>query len=192
MGCSKSAQALMTKFNYEQLEVVLNEECTLEIDEMMETELSSIFPGKDILSVFAVHEAEKQEKINWITSIASFILVFLCVSISLVNNSISAQIREGKRTLGTLRAVGASEKELVSSFVTQIRYILLLGFGIGFMFYLCTNSIVGRLFTGESTTITVLPMILMLVVLALTSYINLKIKIKSITKNSIVENIREL
>ena len=181
-----------TKFNYEQLEVVLNEECTLEIDEMMETELSSIFPGKDILSVFAVHEAEKQEKINWITSIASFILVFLCVSISLVNNSISAQIRDGKRTLGTLRAVGASEKELVSSFVTQIRYILLLGFGIGFMFYLCTNSIVGRLFTGESTTITVLPMVLMLIVLSLTSYINLKVKIKSITKHSIVENIREL
>ncbi|MBE6748686.1 MAG: ABC transporter permease [Ruminococcaceae bacterium] len=181
-----------TKFNYEQLEVVLNEECTLEIDEMMQTELSSIFPGKDILSVFAVHEAEKQEKINWITSIASFVLVFLCVSISLINNSISAQIRDGKRALGTLRAVGASEKELVSSFVTQILYILLLGFGIGFAFYLCTNPIVGRLLTGETTSIVIWPMILMFVILALSSYINLKLKIKTITKNSIVENIREL
>ena len=30
----------------------------------MQTELSIIFPGKDIVSVFAIHEAEKQEKVN--------------------------------------------------------------------------------------------------------------------------------
>lgn len=181
-----------TKFNYEDFSIVLEEECTLEIDEIMQTELSSIFPGKDITSVFAVHEAAKQENINWITSIASFVLVFLCVSISLINNSISAQIREGKRTLGTLRAVGASEKELVLSFVTQILYILLLGFGVGSVIYLSTNSVIGDLLLGEPFKINILPIIIMFVILALTTYINLKIKIKSITKNSIVENIREL
>ena len=181
-----------TEFNYENLNIVLKEECTSEIDEIMQTELSTIFPGKHITSVFAVHEAEKQEKINWIISIASFILVFLCVSISLINNSISAQIRDSKKALGTLRAVGASEKELVSSFVTQILYVLLLGFGTGFAFYLCTNSLVGKLLTGESTPINIFPMLIMLIVLIIASYINLKFKIKSITKNSIVENIREL
>ena len=125
-------------------------------------------------------------------SIASFVLVFLCVSISLINNSISAQIREGKRTLGTLRAVGASEKELVSSFVTQILYILLLGFGVGSVIYLSTNSVIGDLLWGKPFKINILPIIIMFVILAITTYINLKVKIKSITKNSIVENIREL
>ncbi|MBQ4102874.1 MAG: ABC transporter permease [Clostridia bacterium] len=181
-----------TKFNYEQLEVVLNEECTLEIDEIVQTELSTICPGKDILSVFALHEAEKQEKRVWIISLTSLVFVFLCVSISLINNSISAQIRDGKKALGTLRAVGASEKELVLSFVTQILYILLLGVGVGSVIYLSTNSVIGDLLWGEPFKINILPIIIMFVILALTTYINLKIKIKSITKNSIVENIREL
>lgn len=181
-----------TKFNYEDFNIVLEEECTLEIDEIMQAELSSILPGKDIVSIFAIHEAEKQEKVNWIISIASFVLVFLCVSISLINNSISAQIRDGKKALGTLRAVGASEKELVLSFVTQILYILLLGVGVGSVIYLSTNSVIGDLLWGEPFKINILPIIIMFVILALTTYINLKIKIKSITKNSIVENIREL
>lgn len=181
-----------TKFNYETFDIELKEECTLEVDEIMQTELSAIFPGKDILSVFAVHEAEKQEKRVWITSIASLVLVFLCVSISLINNSISAQIRDEKRALGTLRAVGASESELVSSYIIQIANILLLGFGVGTVIYLCTYSVLGRILTGEYFTITIWPIILTFIVVAFATYINLKVKIKAITKNSIVENIREL
>lgn len=180
------------KFNYDTFDIELKEECTVEVDEIIQAELSTIFPGKDILSVFALHEAEKQEKRVWITSIASLVLVFLCVSISLINNSISTQIRDGKRTLGTLRAVGASEKELVSSYIIQIANILLLGFGAGSIIYLCSYNFIGRVLTGDYLPITVWPILLMFIVLSVACYINLKIKIKTITKNSIVENIREL
>lgn len=181
-----------TKFNYDTFNIALKEECTLEVDEIMQSELSTILPGKDILSVFAVHEAEKQERKMIIISIASLIFVFLCVSISLINNSISAQIRDGKRTLGTIRAVGASEKELVLSYIIQIANIVLLGFGAGSIIYLCSYKFIGLALTGDYFTITIWPILLIFIVLGLACYINLKIKIKAITKNSIVENIREL
>lgn len=181
-----------TKFNYDTFDIVLKDECTLEVDEIMKTELSTILPGKDIKSVFAIHEAEKQEKRVCIISIASLILVFLCVSISLINNSISAQIRDGKRALGTLRAVGASEKDLVLSYIIQIANIMLLGFGTGSIVYLCSYTIIGRVLSGEYFSMTVWPIVLIFVILSVACYINLKIRIKTITKNSIVENIREL
>lgn len=181
-----------TKFNYDTFDIELKEECTMEVDEIMQAELSTIFPGKNIFSVFAFHEAEKQEKRVGIISVSSLILVFLCVSISLINNSISAQIRDGKRTLGTLRAVGASEKELVLSYFIQIANILLLGFGAGSVIYLCSYTFIGRVLTGDYLPITVWPILMIFIVLSVACYINLKIKIKAITKNSIVENIREL
>ena len=179
-------------FNYSVFDVELKEECSTEIDEIMQAELSSIFPGKDITSVFEFFESEKQERKMMIISITSLIFVFLCVSISLINNSISAQIRDGKRTLGTLRAVGASEKELVSSFIIQIAEIMLLGFGAGSIIYLCSFRFIGLVVFGDYVPIAIWPILLIFIVLSLACYINLKIKIRTITKNSIVENIREL
>lgn len=181
-----------TKFNYDTFDIELKENCTLEVDDIMHTELSTLFPGKDILSVFAVHEAEKQERKMMIISISSLVFLFLCVSISLINNSISAQIRDGKRTLGTLRAVGASEKELVLSYIIQIANIMFWGFGVGSIIYLCSYNIIGLALTGDYFTITIWPILLIFAVLSLACYINLKIKIKAINQNSIVENIREL
>ena len=181
-----------TNFNYDTFEIELKEECTAQVDEIMQTELSSIFPGKDILSVFAVYEAERQEKRAWIISIASLMLVLVCVSISLINNSISAQIRDDKRTLGTLRAVGASEKELVSSYINQIAGIIFWGFVIGSLIYFCSYTFIGLVLMGEYFSAKIWPILMMAVVLCIACYINLKARIKTITVNSIVENIREL
>ena len=181
-----------TNFNYSVFDVELKEDCSAELDEIMQAELSSIFPGKDITSVFEFFESEKQERKMMIISIASLVFVFLCVSISLINNSISAQIRDGKRTLGTLRAVGASEKELVSSYIIQIANIMLLGFGAGSIIYICSYRFIGLIAFGDYVPIAIWPVLLIFIILSIACYINLKLKIKTITNNSIVENIREL
>ena len=181
-----------TNFNYSVFDVELKEDCSAELDEIMQAELSSIFPGKDITSVFEFFESEKQQRKMMIISIASLVFVFLCVSISLINNSISAQIRDGKRTLGTLRAVGASEKELVSSYIIQIANIMLLGFGAGSIIYICSYRFIGLIAFGDYVPIAIWPVLLIFIILSTACYINLKLKIKMITNNSIVENIREL
>ncbi len=180
------------KFNYRSLDVELKEECTAEIDEQMQSELAAMFPGKYIGSAFAMNEAEKQEFRTITLSVVSLILVFLCVSISLINNSISAQIREGKRSIGTLRAVGASEKDLVLSYVMQIANMLLWGFGVGTVIYIVSYRAIGLIVTAEYWPIVIWPAFLVFGILALACYINLKAKIKTVTKHSIVENIREL
>ncbi len=180
------------KFNYRSLDVELKEECTAEIDEQMQAELAAMFPGKYIGSTFAMNEAEKQEFRTIVLSVASLILVFLCVCISLINNSISAQIREGKRSIGTLRAVGASEKDLVMSYIMQIANMLLWGFGAGTVIYIVSYRAIGLIVTAEYWPIVIWPAFLVFGILALACYINLKAKIKTVTKHSIVENIREL
>lgn len=181
-----------TKFNYEYLDVSLKEECTAEIDEQMLSELSAMFPGKYIGSAFAFNEGEKQEFRTLVLSIGSLILVLLCVCISLINNSISAQIREGKRSIGTLRAVGASEKELALSYVLQIANMLLWGFGAGTLVYIVSYRAVGLVVTAEYWPVVLWPAFLVFGIIAISCYINLRAKIKTVTKHSIVENIREL
>ena len=181
-----------TKFNYEYLDIALKEECTAEIDEQMLSELSAMFPGKYIGSAFAFNEGEKQEFRTLVLSIGSLILVLLCVCISLINNSISAQIREGKRSIGTLRAVGASEKELALSYVLQIANMLLWGFGAGTLVYIVSYHAVGLVVTAEYWPVVLWPAFLVFGIIAISCYINLRAKIKTVTKHSIVENIREL
>ncbi len=180
------------KFNYNRLDVELKEECTAEIDEQMQTELVAMFPGKYVGSAFAMNEAHKREFRTIVISVISLILVFICVSIALINNSISAQIREGKRTIGTLRAVGASEKDLVLSYVMQIANILVGGFGAGTIIYVASYRLIGLMVVGEYWPIALWPAFLVFCVLSLACYINLKIKIRIVLKHSIVENIREL
>lgn len=180
------------KFNYRSLDVELKEECTAEIDEQMQSELAAMFPGKYIGSAFAMNEAEKHEFRTLTLSIVSLILVFLCISISLINNSISAQIREGKRSIGTLRAVGASEKDLVMSYIMQIADMLFWGFGVGTITYIASYRMIGKIVTAEYWPVVIWPAFLVCGIIALSCYINLKAKIKTVTKHSIVENIREL
>ena len=68
-------------------------------------------------------------------SLFSIAAVFLCICITLINNSVTAQIRENKRTIGTLRAVGTDEKELVRSYLLQIVSAVGIGFLSGGVLY---------------------------------------------------------
>ena len=179
------------KFNYNRFDIDIKEECTAEIDEQMQTELAAMLPGKYVGSAFAMNEAHKREFRTIAVSVASLIFVFICVSIALINNSVSAQIREGKRTIGTLRAVGALEKDLVLSFVLQITNILVGGFFAGTIIYVASCRLIGLMVVGEYLPVVLWPAFSVFAILTLACYINLKLKIRMVLKHSIVENIRE-
>ena len=88
--------------------------------------------------------------------------------------------------------MGASEKDLVMSYIMQIADMLFWGFVVGTITYVASYRMIGKIVTAEYWPIVIWPAFLVCGIIALSCYINLKAKIKTVTKHSIVENIREL
>lgn len=181
-------------FEYKRIYVSLSEECTAEIDEIMRNSLPAILNGSYITSVFTVRAGEKAELQTLMLSLFSIAAVFLFICITLINNSVTAQIRENKRTIGTLRAVGTDEKELVRSYLLQIVSAVGIGFLSGGVLYtavylIFTNTVYRYEGAVPFCLWAAIPVALVTLAVCL---INLKIRVRSVSKHSIVENIREL
>ncbi len=125
------------------------------------------------------------------------VALFLTICGSVINNALTARIREGKKEIGTLRAVGADLKVLSSSYIRQLLSIFGWGYGIGFGIY-----IVGYLlyiairksmeWNKDIFELRMVETLVLCSILFAICSINLVIKIKKEMKHSIVENIREL
>ena len=77
-----------------------------------------------------------------IVTIVSILIICFAVSLSIINNAMSARIRENKREIGTLRAVGADERALTKSFINQMTSMFTLGIGIGFGLYILSFVVI--------------------------------------------------
>ena len=111
-------------------------------------------------------------------------------------NSLTAQIRDGKREIGTLRAVGASARELTQSYFRQL--LSMFGWGCGAGFGLYTFIWILMYFAAKSSDRTldynyeIRQAALICIALLAVCFVNLYSKVKKQMKYSIVENIREL
>lgn len=118
------------------------------------------------------------------------------VSISIINNIINSNIKADKRTIGTLRAVGASQRDLVMIYVRQLISMLGWGIIIGFILFILGYFavLIFAKFYGHSFYLIFnpYPTICFVIVTIVICIINLFVNIKKEMKNSIVENIREL
>ncbi|MCC8073132.1 MAG: ABC transporter permease, partial [Clostridiales bacterium] len=190
---------------YEMLNINIDCECTDEIDDEMLSLLDSIGSTTQLSYVYSNYENE-QESLQYknllLVSLISIIILFLAISASIINNSLTAKIRESKREIGTLRAVGATRRDLVSTYIRQLLSMFGWGFGIGFagfgISYMAVAIISG--IKSKSTDyssllefdITLWQTILACLILFLICSVNLFFKIKKEMKNSIIDNIREL
>ena len=117
---------------------------------------------------------------------------------SIVNNSLTARIRGNKRSLGTLRAFGADSNELVKSYIKQLvsmfSWGMLFGFVIYIIIYIINSPLQKKYITDREFFMNFNPWITVVfcIVLFAVCSINLWVKIKAETKNSIIDNIREL
>ncbi|MGN1421684.1 MAG: ABC transporter permease [Eubacterium sp.] len=132
----------------------------------------------------------------YITTLLAITVLCFALCTSIINNSISAQIRENKRVIGTLRAVGADEKELVKSYFYQMISMLGLGVVIGYLLFVALFFVLKIicLMVGETFLLKFNPVLslCMTVILAAVCTLNLWFRVHKEMKNSIVENIREL
>lgn len=179
-------------FGYDTLRLNLSREVTPEIDRQMQSALEAIFPGKRIESSFARKELYLTSFRTEMAMASALILVLCTVSISLVNNSISAQIREGKRTIGTLRAVGASQRDITRSYVRQIFHMTVVGVVLGTVVYCIGNLIWFRVYAETIGEFVLWPAPILFVVIFGICYVHLRLQIRKVSRQSIVENIREL
>lgn len=184
---------------YKELVFNLNTKCTVDIDEKVMQVLKSISDGIDgvyISSNFGFQQQQKEDIQKFLFTVLSVIILLFSISISIINNAITANIRNSKQKIGILRAVGADEKELVMSYIYQLMSMLLWGTTVGFCIfgvgYLSAYFI--SKYTGSTFVFVFNPSaaIIFTVATFVVCSVNLWINVKKEMKNSIVENIREL
>lgn len=184
---------------YKQLYFNLNRECTDEIDKSVMSTIDSIGEIVDdsyVSSDYAYLQSQKQSlRMLLVITLALVFLVFT-VCASIINNTLTANIREDKKKIGTLRAVGAGEKELSLCYIKQLLSMFKWGYGFGFGGFVLSYIVL--LLVGKSLE-TQLPFVFspwLAVLIGLLVFIfcaaNLWLKVRKEMKNSIVENIREL
>lgn len=181
--------------DYEQLNIDYDGEIDDEADLEATEYLNGIFSG-GCYSAQSGHKYDKDSREMsriLMISLLSVVILLFSVCASIVNNALTAKIREGKREIGTLRAVGASLGELTEAYIRQFISMFIWGMGIGLGGY-TVSHVVAKLWFKESYSLPffIWPSLIICLLLCLICSANLYSKIKREMKHSIVENIREL
>lgn len=202
LGLLTTTEGLNTINNnikYQYLCTYLKTECTDEIDKQITDifdKINARTPGVELFSNYSYSIQQKEEVKTMFIGLLSLIILFFSVAGSMINNSMTAKIRESKKAIGTLRAVGASQRDLVKSYVGQTASIFAVGYGVGFALYFIIYGIAALAFKSLGSAINIkinigYTIIMCLVLFAVCS-VNLIIQVRQLMKYSIVENIREL
>ncbi len=189
--------AAITNHNhdYENICIDLKGENDDETDANATEYLTSVFSGGyfEPLSIYSLDKDDDETMRVMLIAMFSVVILFFAICASIVNNSLTAKIRESKKEIGTLRAVGASAKDLTESYIRQLLLMFVWGGSFGFGGYIAINSAIWIFTKGDMP----LPFeiwqsaVLFVLLLGICS-LNLYFNVKKQMKHSIVENIREL
>ena len=187
---------------YSNINFNLNTLCTDKTDAEITQTLQSIVDSIDgtddsFTSYYTVRSQEKQQNAALLISLLAILILFLSISASIISNSLTAQIREGRREIGTLRAVGASARELFGSYVHQLLSTLGISCVAGFAFFTVSYFIARAVITGSEYygwffKFNIWQTVIACVLLFAVCGINLWLRIKNEMNHSVIDNIREL
>ena len=122
----------------------------------------------------------------------ALILLFFAVSVFMQVSGTARQIRSEARTIGTLRAVGADLETLVGCYRLPVWICAATGLIPSLLFYAVTALPGMRLFTREHPLVMIPALIVMAVCIALSCIAGIRGRLAVVTRQSIVDNIREL
>lgn len=191
------AQPVLTDANlpYKNIGIDVDSEIDDETDQRIMQFLNTYVSGTAFKSRsnYEMIKRETENLKNVLIAMISIIILFFSISTAIINNTLTAKIRESKREIGTLRAVGASARELTLSYVLQMISMFLWGSAAGFGLY-GIAQIVLKLILKEDWNypFTIWQALVAIALLIVICSINLYSKVRKEMKNSIVENIREL
>lgn len=184
---------------YNTFTITSNCEVTQEIDTSITSMLDKINATSDgeLFSHYQIQQEQNTEFYSMYLVMLSVTMLFFAASGSMINNSITARIKQNKKSIGTLRAVGASVKEVSLSYLRQFFTVFGIGTLSGITLSLLLYGIYYIIFTiaGDSPNDFVLTFhetAIALVLLFSICCFNIFSKVRKEMKHSIVENIREL
>ncbi len=172
-------------------------------DDEIDAEITDLLKGivncvdeSDYMSNYEYNQEQKETVKELMFLVYAIVILMFTICGSIINNTISANIKEDKKKIGTLRAVGANEKEISKSYILQLLSMFKWGFGIGFGGFALSYLIIvlTNKYTSLADALVFNPWITLLLGLILFAICSLSVysKIRKETRNSIVENIREL
>lgn len=183
---------------YSTLSFDVNDEIDDDTDERITEDMLKYCDKYDgwFMSNYDYTNSQRQENERMILALIAIVIIGFSICISIINNSISAQIRENKNVIGTLRAVGADQRELSKSYTYQMLLMFGWGTGFGYGLFLAILGVIKlvAMKTGSDFSFVFNPWITvaMTVVSFIMCSLNVFSKVRKEMKNSIVENIREL
>lgn len=149
-----------------------------------------------VMSNYEEQQRQKDSNAAIYYSLLALITICFVICASIINNTLSARIRESKKQIGTIRAFGANQTELVKSYFRQMMSMLLVGIMLGFAVYTVGffAVVINNKLKGRSVDLIFDPWLTLVfcIVLIAVCTLNLWIKVRKEMKNSIIENIREL
>ncbi len=199
---TQGLRKLADSFKYKRFNVTMKYDVTEETEETMTTVIDRITSGVPayVYSAFAWAKQERADRRQATVSVLAIVILMLSIAGSMINNALTARIREGKREIGTLRAVGASARDLTRSYVRELLFMtgfgsavglaafFLLWFCAGFLDWLQWRHTAKPVFEPLKLWQTALGVLALFAVCA----VNLRLQIRKHMRYSIVENIREL
>lgn len=185
--------------NFSNINFNLKTECNDEIDADVSNTLQTIVDKKDncsFTSYYAILKDQQQTNSAVLILLTAIIILFMSISASIINNSLTAQIREGRRELGTLRAVGASARDLFGSYVSQLVSMLSISYAVGFVLfivsYFIVQAVTDKIEYERIFSFSIWETVVACALLFIFCAVNLWLKIKKEMKHSVIDNIREL
>ena len=132
------------------------------------------------------------KKIGQMMLFAGLILLFFAVSVFMQVSDAARQIRSETRTIGTLRAVGADLKTLVSCYRLPVWLCVAVSLIPCLLFYVVTEIPELRVFKDNHPVIMIPALLIMGACVALACIAGIRGRLMGVTRQSIVDNIREL
>jgi cell division protein FtsX len=182
---------------YKNLSVKLTDTPDEQTESYLETVMSDIANRADEMRFYsAFASARSRQKWNTmvIVSNLAILILFFALSVSMVNNAVTGRIRSDKRAIGTLRAVGAPLRVIISSYLRQVA--IMLGWGLVAGVLIGSGFLVYEAYEGILPEGVLLPlagiMALYILLILLFCGFNLRARIRGIVRSSIIDNIREL
>mgnify|MGYP000803859201 FL=1 len=176
---------------------IYTHDLTLEEEAVLEKRITSIaMRGADytVDNMMEMQRASARERLLELLLISGASLILLTVCIAQITGSVSRRIRAEVRMIGTIRAVGADERVIFRIYGGQVAMSVAIGAVFGLVVYwgLIRSLPYLGMTQGFANWFTLGAQLLFAATTLLASLAILRLRVRDVTRHSIVENIREL
>ncbi len=191
-------KALGFEVPYNALAITLSENPDEALEEYLESGLQGIAArttGVSLISNLALTRESREMAFGLLVAAGAVLLLFFAICASMINNTLSARLRAGRPGIGTLRAVGASWREIARFHLWQLISVFAWGTAAGLAagLSLCGWMLAKNIIPSEiEASLPLWEPLLFVAPLFAICYLSLRAKVGAVFRGSIVENIREL